>query len=67
MNFEFRLGNDVDYIHYKTRDPLRGGSAHNTSFPLPMRLEALVNSRIQKLRLGEDDIRKAERDNKLIL
>jgi hypothetical protein len=59
MNFEFHIGNDDDYIHCQTRDPPVGGGAHNTSFPLPMRLEALVNSRIQKLRLGEDDISKA--------
>ena len=42
----------------QTRESIVRGGAQ-TGFPLPMRLEALVNSRIQKIRLSEDNTSKA--------
>ena len=59
MNFEFHVGDDDGFINCQARDIPRGGGGHNTSLPLPMPLEALVNSRIQKLKLEEDEISKA--------
>lgn len=59
LNFEFHIGNDRDYVKCQSRDIPVGGGAHNTSFPLPMQLDALVNSRIQKLKSQDDDISKA--------
>ncbi len=59
MNFEFHVGDDDGFIDCQAREPPLGGGFHNTSLPLPMPLEALVNSRIQKLKLEDDEISKA--------
>lgn len=62
-NFEFHMGDNKDYIFGESEVPPRGNGGHTPNFPLPINLEDLRNSRIEKLKLEEDEISKSRLQN----
>jgi hypothetical protein len=56
MNFEFHVGNDNDYIYCEATRPPIGSGPHPTKHPLPMTLEALLNSRTEALQSSHNVI-----------
>jgi len=50
MDFEFHVGNNnSEYIFGIPSNPPKGGGTHGTSLPLPISLQALINSRMNSL------------------